>query len=148
MEHKTFRDAVEACKDIRGAYQTGLKALGKQSVVVQATNKRELSGSVDIDKATLPLYPHAARWDYVVGYKERAYFVEIHPANTSNVAEMVRKVEWLKDWLDEKGEPLKKIKVKPYYWVPSGKVAILPKSKQARLLGTNNIKLIKVLELK
>ena len=61
---------------------------------------------------------------------------------------MVKKVDWLKAWLNKKAEPLKKIKAKPYYWVPSGKVAILPNSKQARQLGTYNIKLVRVLELK
>lgn len=45
------------------------------------------------------LYPNASRWDYAIGYDQKAWFVEVHPANTSNVKEMLKKVEWLESRL-------------------------------------------------
>lgn len=88
---QSFEKAVKATDDIALGFCSGLQALGSNSVVIKVQNNRSLNGSVDIDTTTSSLYPQDARWDYTVGYDNRAYFVEVHPANTSNVKEMIHK---------------------------------------------------------
>ena len=65
-------------------------------------DKRKVDGSLNIDKETKLLYPNDPRWDYAVGYDGKVFFVEVHPANTSNISEMAKKKEWLKKWLISK----------------------------------------------
>ena len=95
----TFEDAVKATPQICDKYCTGLKALGKHSAKIKFSCSAEIDGSVNIDEATKQYYPNDYRWDYVVGYKGRTYFFEIHPAATSQVDVVKRKYEWLKNWL-------------------------------------------------
>jgi len=43
-----------------------------------------------------------ARWDYGIGIqkgKPWTLWVEVYPADTSNVDEVLKKLTWLKDWL-------------------------------------------------
>lgn len=91
----TFKSIVQAIPAIAGAYREGLQALeSKDAGKVKPQNPRKLSGSVYLDKCLKTTNPHDARWDYVIGYREKAYFVEVHPANTSNVDEVVKKKKW------------------------------------------------------
>lgn len=139
----TFREAVEKTSDIKNGFCCGLQALGGNAKQITALDTRMLSGSVDIDKCTKKLYPNAARWDYVIGYNERAYFLEIHPANTSNVKDMMRKAAWLNGWLNDKAPSLKALQANnAYYWIASGKHCILPHSPQYRKLSQSKVKLI------
>ena len=145
---QSFEKAVKATDDIALGFCSGLQALGSNSVVIKVQNNRSLNGSVDIDTTTSSLYPQDARWDYTVGYDNRAYFVEVHPANTSNVKEMIHKKEWLDNWLNIHAPELKKIKAEaPYYWVPSGKVAILRNSPQFKRIALNHILIVNKVEI-
>lgn len=145
----SFQEAVAATKDVEAGFRPGLQALGANSVVVRVQDKREISGSVDIDAITKSLYPRDSRWDYVIGYKGNAYFVEVHPADTKNVKEVILKKIWLEDWLKKRAPKLKEIKAvnTPYYWVPSGRVAILKNSPQYKRIALSHIQIVKVLEL-
>ena len=69
---------------------------------MKLNDKRRVDGSLNIDKETKHLYPNEPRWDYAVGYDDKVFFVEVHPANTSNISEMAKKKEWLKKWLQSK----------------------------------------------
>lgn len=143
MENKKFKAAVEATQEIREGYCNGLQALGGNAAKVAVTDTRKLNGSVDIDACTLELYPNETRWDYAIGYDEKAYFLEVHPANTSNVKEMIQKADWLKQWLQRKAPALKAIAANgSFYWVPSGKYAIQPNSPQYRKLAQSKILLV------
>lgn len=105
---------------------TGLSALKANSKYVRVTNTKLLDGSVDIDEAVRDKYPEDSRWDYVVGYENEAFFIEVHPAATSNVDDMVKKVKWLKNWLASSAPDLKSLhKIEVYYWIPSRRVSIL-----------------------
>ena len=91
----TFESIVQAIPAIASAYRDGLQALeSKDAGKVKPQNPRNLSGSVYLDKCLEKTNPHDARWDYVIGYCEKAYFVEVHPANTSNVDEVVKKKKY------------------------------------------------------
>lgn len=136
----SFEEAVNSISDLAGGYCEGLKALKADSSKIKPKDLNCLSGSVDIDLCTKRKYPDAARWDFAVGYEEKAYFVEVHPANTSNIKEMLKKVDWLKSWLGREGKALDKIKKgQRLYWVPSGKVAISRTSPQFRYLAKYNL---------
>lgn len=136
-----FKAAVEATPDIKNCYQPGLKAMGSYSTKISLSNSTLCNGSVDIDECVKAKYPNSNRWDYCFGYNSKAYFVEVHSANTSEVGTMLNKLQWLKDWLVNKAPELNKIKAKPpYYWVMSGKYAILPNSSQARQIAAAGLK--------
>ena len=145
----TFKSIVQAIPAIAGAYREGLQALeSKDAGKVKPQNPRKLSGSVYLDKCLKTTNPHDARWDYVIGYREKAYFVEVHPANTSNVDEVVKKKKWLDVWLKTNALNLKAMMAgTSYYWIASGKVAILPNSPQARKIAKNKLVLCKELNL-
>lgn len=145
----TFKSIVQAIPAIAGAYREGLQALeSKDAGKVKPQNPRKLSGSVYLDKCLKTTNPHDARWDYVIGYSEKAYFVEVLPANTSNVDEVVKKKKWLDVWLKTNALDLKAMMAGTgYYWIASGKVAILPNSPQARKIAKNKLVLCKELNL-
>lgn len=148
MENKKFKEVVESTPEINSGYCKGLQALKGYATKVSVDDTRKLDGSVDIDACTLNLYPEEARWDYVIGYDERAYFLEVHPANTSNVKEMILKAKWLKQWLQQKAPALKAISAnRSFYWIPSGRYAIQPNSPQYRKLAQSKILLVPRLSL-
>lgn len=138
-----FQQAVESTPDINNGFRNGLQALGSNAQRITAQDTRKLEGSVDIDACTQSLYPNEARWDYAVGYDKKAYSFEIHPADTSNVKEMIKKAEWLNKWLIQKAPALNSLVVnKVFYWIASGRQKILPNSPQSRQLSRSKIKLI------
>lgn len=129
-----FEKAVKGTPDIENGYKKGLQALGANSKYVIATNNSSIEGSVDIDKTTHGKYPTASRWDYVVGYNEILYFIEVHPASSGkNVDEMFAKYNWLKSWLSQNAPLLNAIPNKKFRWIRTGKVAI-PNSQTVRKL--------------
>lgn len=135
-----FKEAVTKCKEIAAAFQPGLKALGAESCYVRAFNPQMIEGSVNIDKCLKTQYPHASRWDYAIGYDGNAFFVEIQPADTSNVDEMIRKVGWLRKWLSESASDLQSLhKCKVFHWIPTGRVRILKGSTQYKKIAKNNL---------
>lgn len=98
-----FRMAVEGTPDVANGYCPGLQALENvDKAAVKLNDKRKVDGSLNIDKETKHLYPNEPRWDYAVGYDDKVFFVEVHPANTSNISDMAKKKEWLKKWLQSK----------------------------------------------
>lgn len=139
----TFKETVQATNDIKNGFCLGLQALGANAKFITTTNPRMLDGSVDIDECTKKIYPNDARWDYVIGYDGKAYFIEIHPANTSNVKEVIKKAAWLNNWLKTRALELKALSANNnYYWIASGKHNILQNSPQHRQLSQSKVKLI------
>lgn len=144
-----FKKAVDNCSEIRDWLKPGLSAMGPNSTAVRAENSGLIDGSVDIDSAVKNLRPGEPRWDYAVGYLDEAYFIEVHPADTKNVDEMVKKVTWLKKWLTDVAPDLKKLhKSGTYHWIPSGRVKILKNSTQYKKIVANNLLISKQLCLK
>lgn len=135
-----FKIAVNSTEEIAYGYMTGLKALNSNASKVCVSDSRKIQGSVDIDKYTKKLYPEDNRWDYALGYNNKVYFIEVHPAHTSEVQVVLKKLEWLKSWLNSKGHKLNALpKGEPTFtWIQSGKGAIIPTSKsykQAAIKG-------------
>jgi len=146
----TFKQAVELTPDIEDSYQPGLTALGSYNDRISVANTSKIEGSVDIDKATEAKYPSQNRWDFAFSYNTEVFFVEVHSANTSEVKTMLRKLQWLKDWLVQKAPEINKLKAKnktPYIWIQSKNFQILKNSPQYRSAVTNNIFPVKILKL-
>jgi len=144
----TFKEAVESTPDIATGYKTGLIALGQYSNKVSVRDTRLLGGSVDIDACTVAKYPDANRWDYALAYNHKVYFVEVHPAHTSQVSKMLEKLQWLKNWLIFNASEINKLKAEqPYYWIQSGGCDILKTSSQYRRIMQVNLKPVACLNL-
>jgi len=144
----TFKQAVEATPDIANGYKNGLSALGQYSNKINAADTRLLNGSVDIDTCTTLKYPNANRWDYALAYSQKVYFVEVHSAKTSEVSAVLRKLQWLKDWLNSHAPEINKMKAQqPYYWIMSNNNKILKGSSQARQISQAGLKPISCLNL-
>ena len=139
-----FKTAVESIPEVADGYRAGLQALSNADArKIKVANTGLLSGSVDIDKCTKDNYPEENRWDYALGYNDKAYFVEVHGATTSEIKTIISKAEWLKSWLRKTGKPLLEIQASnTLYWIATGKVAILPTSNYRRNLDRHKIRLV------
>lgn len=133
LPNSAFSDAVSNTPDISGGYKVGLTALGKNSSKIVVPKTVKLEGSVDIDSTTVALYPRDNRWDYAIGFNGRSIFVEVHSANTSEVDVVLKKLKWLKEWLNSKAPELVKLRApEPYFWVQSKNFQILKHTPQFR----------------
>lgn len=143
MVKSNFQKAVEGTTDIETGYRCGLQALksSERSSVV-AADPRLLDGSVDIDTAVKEKYPSDNRWDYAIGYSGKVCYVEVHPAYTSEVSMIAKKLKWLKMWLKSNASSLYAIPqtAPAFIWLQTGKGGILPESSQARRLAALGIK--------
>lgn len=138
-----FTKAVKNTPEISLGLRSGLQALKNNASRVEATDTRKLNGSVDIDETTKNLYPEASRWDYVIGYEGKAYFLEVHSANTSDIDDMLKKADWLRQWLNTKAPALEAISGSNcFYWVSTNDFQIVSPSPQARKLAQSKVKLI------
>lgn len=83
-----------------------------------------------------------------MGYDEITHFIEVHPANTSEVQVVLNKLKWLKDQFLVKDAPALDQEEKQFHWITSGgNNHILPNSSQARKLSQSGLKVSKFLPL-
>lgn len=143
-----FEEAIRSIPALKDGYKTGLGALGVNSYKVEVKNPRLLDGSIDVDKATVNLYPEDSRWDYAIGYKNEVYYMEVHPACTSEVGTVIAKKKWLMQWIKNEASALGNLKQNSvFYWIQTANNTILKNSRQERLLAQNGIRVMKVLKL-
>ena len=136
----SFKDDVISTSDISGCYQSGLSAIkGSDKSFFRSSLTRNIQGSIDIDSCLVSKYPSANRWDYVLGYEDTCFFVEVHPASTSEVSKIIAKKKWLIDWLRSQSSPLLD-REHSFHWIASGKVDIRKGSRQEKLLNLSGIK--------
>jgi hypothetical protein len=140
-EGKTgFRAAVLATEGLEDAYRTGLNALNAgHKRRIRCRRPNDLAGSVDIDDALLSTHPDSPRWDYGIGVRAQrrhdlVAWVEVHPASSSNVSEVLRKLEWLKQWLRTSAPRLNQLPA-GYSWIATDGVHIQAGSRQWRQLA-------------
>lgn len=144
----SFQKAVEATPDVTNGYKAGLSALGAYASKISVASTLLIEGSLDIDSCTRAKYPNSNRWDYVFSYSGKAYFVEVHSANTSEVRTVLNKLQWLKDWLNKEAPEINKLKGKvPFYWIQSKGFAIPKTSPQYRAAANAGLKPIAKLNL-
>ncbi|WP_292598757.1 hypothetical protein [Mesotoga sp. UBA6090] len=121
--------------------KNGLQAVGKPDRV-SLKNTRTKAKSVDIDRCLQEDYPNENRWDYAVFIEIddilKTAFIEIHPANESEVDEVIKKALWMKRWIRD--NQIRVItKNRKFFWVSSGKVSISKNSQKICLLGKHGI---------
>ncbi len=118
-----FADAVQGTPEIAECLKKGLQALGSNSNKVEVRVTRDLKGSVDIDSCLVKLYPNAPRWDYIFGYREQVYYVEVHQGRTGEIDNVIAKLGWLKRWRRRASENLEGLEDQStYHWIASGRV--------------------------
>jgi hypothetical protein len=143
-----FRSAVQATPHISNCYAVGLQAMGNYSTMIQPIPTRLCEGSVDIDNCTIGLFPNDSRWDYAIAFDSKVYFIEVHPASSSEVSTVLNKFGWLKNWLSNHAPELKRMSANSsFFWIPTGKHGILRNSPQARNLATSGIQVVSKLKL-
>ena len=139
-----FTDAIRDISEIAECLENGLQALERQDRNrIKYNASRDLKGSVYIDKCLQRRYPNAPRWDYVFGYKDRIYYVEVHPAdNTRKVRELTAKLGWLKQWRRNSAPSLEDLEhCSTYYWVSSGRTtSSMKRGKYRQILAKNGIR--------
>jgi len=135
----SFNSDVASTSDISSCIQIGLSAIRRTDrSKINCPNSRNINGSVDIDSCLASEYPHCNRWDYAIGYNHKCYFVEVHPASTSEIGTMINKLNWLKTWLRNQSSPLLSNHA-GFHWIASGNVSISKGSPQARKLAASGL---------
>jgi len=119
----SFQSAVN---DSGLEFRRGLQALKPADArKITTRSPRKISGSTDIDTCLESQFPNDPRWDYAIGFirgsGEKACFVEVHPAASTNVKDVKKKLLWLRAWLKDK--PLNDFE-KSFHWIASGSVRI------------------------
>ena len=142
----TFRQAVHGTPHLGGnAFHAGiqaLKAIDRSRIACAKTSN--LSGSVDVDVALKQILPNSPRWDYAIGYRQKAevvYWVEVHPASLGNIAEVQSKLQWLKGWLAGDGYKLRRLDAR-FIWVSSGRTTLTAGSPAVRKLAQQGVQVV------
>lgn len=140
----SFENVVNSIPSIAPCLKNGLKAMKANSSYITPADARKCDGSVDLDLCCSKREPNANRWDYIIGYNQKAYFIEVHPAS-GQTKEVIAKCKWLKNWLKTEGTSLTAIHDdKVFHWLSTGKVRI-PGSERALAqhgIRVNSLKLI------
>jgi hypothetical protein len=148
-----FREAVEDTAAIRGQYREGLQGVRNvdRSRLSCATPRR-LCGSVDLDGALRLVHPNDPRWDYAIGVSEgvqndTVIWVEVHPASSCHVEEVLRKLQWLKDWLRYDAPAMGRLP-RHFRWIATGTVSFRRGSREEKKIAQRGLRFpVKQLDL-
>lgn len=144
----TFESAVRATPEIRKLFQAGLKGVkGQHRAKLAKRSSCRWQGSVNLDEGLVDLYPAESRWDYAVGFRpanqhDCVAFVEVHPASTGHVQEVLKKKVWLVFWLANKAFGLNDMPREGFFWASTDGVHIQNGSPQKRLLAQSGIMVV------
>ena len=132
----TFEKAIK--KDLPGHFQKGIQAVEKNDKAkFDFLNLAKVNGSVDIDKALEQSDKSGNRWDYSIGYNNKAYFFEVHSMSSGkNIDEVIKKAQWLELFL-KKTTSINSIKQYPFCWIATdagNQLRITRKSAQWKML--------------
>jgi len=140
-----FKRAVENTQGLEQAYRPGLQALqrGDRSRIL-CRDSHMVTGSVNLDCALATILPDDPRWDYGVGViartpSETVVWIEVHPASSHHVDEVLRKLIWLKNWLRTDAPQLGAMP-REFVWIASGQVAMQANSPQRRRLAAKGLR--------
>lgn len=140
----TFKVAIAEAGLIE-AFREGKQALSNPHRRL-VDGRGKFTGSINLDEALSGTNPDANRWDYGLGYRcgsERAVWVEVHPAHTSEVDTVILKLRWLRQWLRSESRDLEGITMagrgSPWWWVATSGVHITRTSPQAKRLAKEGL---------
>jgi len=137
----TFEKAIKM--DLPGHFQKGIQAVEKNDKAkFDFLNLSKVNGSVYIDKALEQSDKSGNRWDYSIGYNNKAYFFEVHSMSSGkNIEEVIKKAQWLESFL-KKASFISSLKQYPLCWIATdagNQLRITPKSTQWKKLKTLHI---------
>lgn len=129
---------------LKDYFAVGLGALiSADKSHIKVPNTSFIKGSLALDSAAKQDMPTDSRWDYAIDYNGEVFFIEIHPASTSEISTMIKKVDCLRQWLAAIGADLLSLPPvnRKFYWVSSGntQLRITPNSCQAKRLAAKKI---------
>lgn len=143
LPNSRLQAAVKGIAGLDKHFKEGLGAVkSAYRERITAKEPRLFNGSLDIDKAKSKAEPKANRWDYAIEYNGEVFFVEVHPGATSDVPIILKKLEWLKQWLKNEAKAIDKLKTKcetPYFWIHTGGCKILKTSIKSKQLAQRGI---------
>jgi hypothetical protein len=123
-------------RGLDGALRKGLQALGTNSKRVTVAKPRKAVHSIALDESLKAQYPNAPRWDYGIGLQEnkveRIAWVEVHPATSSEVDAVLKKLAWLKTWLAQHADPCHKTPA-TFHWVATDAGVYIDTARRRRL---------------
>ena len=133
--------STNCCKNGLGA----VKNLDRRKI--HFNNPRNINCSIDIDSCLKTQYSNANRWDYLICYQDKFYFVEIHPATSGEkVKQVLKKFEWLKNTILNRDNCRNSEKV--IYWIATDKITISKRhNKYKHQLEAKRIKLVRSLNI-
>ena len=142
-----FRPTVEAVSVLRTGYRPGLRAVkAEYRDRFVCDDPRQLVGSIDIDTALKDALPNAPRWDYGIGVGrgqagDRVHRVEVHPATHGDVKDVLKKLAWLKSWLQQNAQDLLNMTApgQSFVWIATKDTGFRPGSPQARQLAAQGL---------
>lgn len=114
----SFKAAVAATPALAGAHHPGVQAL------LPADKKRlagaeRATGSLALDDVLKAAFPNANRWDYGIGLPaakgEQVLWLEVHHAASGETDRVIRKLQWLKEWLRNEAPALDRMPAK-FIW--------------------------------
>jgi hypothetical protein len=141
----SFKEAVLATPSVGTAYQKGLQALREADRNrITCRDTRTITGSLNLDAALQSSHPNATRWDYAIGLvhekgRDRVYWIEVHPASSEHIHDILTKFEWLNNWLRSEA-PRRNALHREFVWVASGSVSLPPGDKKRNLLAQRGIR--------
>ena len=144
----SLENVCSANETLNPYFKRGISALKKSDrQCVEVPDTKLLSGSVALDDATKAQHPKENRWDYAIEYDGDAFFLEVHPGSTSEIECVIKKVQFVKEWLkancpDFLNLPNKGSGARCFYWISSGgtDLRISPGSNQAKRMALHKIK--------
>jgi len=122
----------------------GLNAIAQAHRQMIRTDDIDRHYSGDIDEYYRPVEPNSNRWDYVIICERnpcvKSYYIEVHPARSSEVSLVIRKLAWIKNKIhfDQLFTSLRQIKSE-FYWIYPGKYTIPPASRYFKQCALNGL---------
>lgn len=145
---KTLESICKSSSTLSPWFKPGFQAIKKEyRGKIKVSDTKLLGGSVDFDMALQQGNEKENRWDYGFDYEGNLIFIEFHPAQTSEIKCIIKKVEFTEGWLKnncpeilslpkfEKGN-------RQFYWVATNNVGILGSSNIARRFALKRIKMV------
>lgn len=140
-----FRRAVPSAAAVRDGFREGLGAVRNvDRNRLRCANPRRLRGSVNLDQALKLAFPNHPRWDYAIGVSrgtqsDHVVWLEVHPASSLHVDEVLNKLRWLNGWLASDAPELRRLPAH-FYWVATGTVSFRRGSRDEKRIAQEGMR--------
>jgi hypothetical protein len=131
--------SLDACMNAQGIaaqVRPGLQALGANSHRATIAAPGQALRSIDLDGALQQRYPNDPRWDYGVEWRRRRSheiaWVEVHPATSGEVERVLKKLQWLRNWLGNAPAVCNRLPAS-YHWVATDAGVHIDAARRRRL---------------